>query len=255
MHFGAALERKGLNRRPKKAKKAVIVCIAGVATAMLLKEKIQEYFGQKIIIERTCPQQEVTQELIDSVDLVLTTVELEHFHSSKIKKINLFLEEADMKKIRNAIEENPEGEEVDYRAIFPKELFFPEEDFRNKMEAMEYVTGIMEQKGYITESVKQSIFKREEMATTELGSLVAIPHALLNNTQEAVVSVLILKKPILWENERVQVVLLLNIPKDKYAIWEVVFKRLYQYLIGEQGVTRLIRNRNKERKEMTVFHF
>ena len=90
------------------------------------------------------------------------------------------------------------------------------------MEAMEYVTGIMEQKGYITESVKQSIFKREEMATTELGSLVAIPHALLNNTQEAVVSVLILKKPILWENERVQVVLLLNIPKDKYAIWEVV---------------------------------
>lgn len=246
MHFGAALERKGLNRRPKKAKKAVIVCIAGVATAMLLKEKIQEYFGQKIIIERTCPQQEVTQELIDSVDLVLTTVELEHFHSSKIKKINLFLEEADMKKIRNAIEENPEGEEVDYRAIFPKELFFPEEDFRNKMEAMEYVTGIMEQKGYITESVKQSIFKREEMATTELGSLVAIPHALLNNTQEAVVSVLILKKPILWENERVQVVLLLNIPKDKYAIWEVVFKRLYQYLIGEQGVTRLIRNRNYE---------
>ena len=35
-------------------------------------------------------------------------------------------------------------------------------------------------------------------------------------------------------------------PKDKYAIWEVVFKRLYQYLIGEQGVTRLIRNRNYE---------
>lgn len=246
MHFGAALERKGLNRKPKKPKKAVIVCIAGVATAMLLKEKIQKHFGQKIKIERTCPQQEVTQELIDSVDLVLTTVELTGFSSPKIKKINLFLEEEDMRAIQNAIEEKPNGENVDYRAIFPKDLFFPEGSFRDKTEAMEYMTEIMKKKDYITESVKQSIFKREEMATTELGSLVAIPHALLNNTQEAVVSVMILNKPILWENEKVQVVLLLNIPKDKYAIWEVVFKRLYQYLIGEQGVTRLIRNRNYE---------
>ena len=246
MHFGAALERKGLNRKPKKPKKAVIVCIAGVATAMLLKEKIQKHFGQKIKIERTCPQQEVTQELIDSVDLVLTTVELTGFSTTKIKKINLFLEEEDMRAIQNAIEEKPNGEIVDYRAIFPKDLFFPEGSFRDKTEAMEYMTEIMKKKDYITESVKQSIFKREEMATTELGSLVAIPHALLNNTQEAVVSVMILNKPILWENEKVQVVLLLNIPKDKYAIWEVVFKRLYQYLIGEQGVTRLIRNRNYE---------
>ena len=84
------------------------------------------------------------------------------------------------------------------------------------------------------------------MATTELGSLVAIPHALTNDMGEAVVSVMILKKPIPWENEKVQVVLLLNIPKSKYGMWESVFKRLYQYLIGSQGVTKLIKNRNYE---------
>ena len=74
--------------------------------------------------------------------------------------------------------------------------------------------------------------------------MVAIPHAMSNDSEEAVVSVMILKKPILWENEKVQVVLLLNVPKSQYNMWEVVFKRLYQYLIGDQGVTKLIKDKD-----------
>lgn len=46
------------------------------------------------------------------------------------------------------------------------------------------------------------------------------------------------------ENEKVQVVLLLNVPKSQYNMWEVVFKRLYQYLIGDQGVTKLIKDKD-----------
>ena len=41
-----------------------------------------------------------------------------------------------------------------------------------------------------------------------------------------------------------QVVLLLNVPKSQYNMWEVVFKRLYQYLIGDQGVTKLIKDKD-----------
>ena len=74
--------------------------------------------------------------------------------------------------------------------------------------------------------------------------MVAIPHAMPNDSEEAVVSVMILKKPILWENEKVQVILLLNVPKSQYNMWEVVFKRLYQYLIGDQGVTKLIKDKD-----------
>lgn len=84
------------------------------------------------------------------------------------------------------------------------------------------------------------------MATTELGNLVAIPHAMSNDSGGAVVSVMVLKKPIVWENEKVQVILLLNIPKSQYSIWEIVFKRLYRYLIEDQGVSRLIKEQGYE---------
>lgn len=242
MHFGAALERKGLNEK-KPRKKAIIVCYAGVATAMLIKEKIEQNFGHKIEVIKTCSQQEVSQELIDQVDLVLTTAELSEFKSDKIKKINLFLDETDIQFIGNILKEDQKGE-IDYRKIFRKELFFYDVEFKNKEEILEHMTREMQIRGLISKEGSKSVFKREEMSTTELGNMVAIPHAMSNDSEEAVVSVMILKKPILWENEKVQVVLLLNVPKSQYNMWEVVFKRLYQYLIGDQGVTKLIKDKD-----------
>lgn len=243
MHFGASLERKGLNEK-KPRKKAIIVCYAGVATAMLIKEKIEQNFGHKIEVIKTCSQQEVTKELIDQVDLVLTTAELFDFQSDKIKKINLFLDETDIQVIRNILKEEDQKDSIDYRRIFRKELFFYDVEFKNKEEILEYMTKEMQMRSLISEEASQSVFKREEMATTELGNMVAIPHAMPNDSGEAVVSVMILKKPILWENEKVQVILLLNVPKSQYNMWEVVFKRLYQYLIGNQGVTKLIKDKD-----------
>ncbi len=243
MHFGASLERKGLNEK-KPRKKAIIVCYAGVATAMLIKEKIEQNFGHKIEVIKTCSQQEVTKELIDQVDLVLTTAELFDFQSDKIKKINLFLDETDIQVIRNILKEEDQKDSIDYRRIFRKELFFYDVEFKNKEEILEYMTKEMQMRSLISEEAGQSVFKREEMATTELGNMVAIPHAMPNDSGEAVVSVMILKKPILWENEKVQVILLLNVPKSQYNMWEVVFKRLYQYLIGNQGVTKLIKDKD-----------
>lgn len=246
MHFGASLERKGLNKN-RKRKKVAIVCIAGVATAMLLKEKIQNNLNNKVEVVKTCSMNDVSQELIDSVDLLLTTVELENFSSPKIKKIKLFLEEKDIDQLEKMIDDTEKGSnEIDYKEIFKPELFFCNVDFKDKNSVLEFMTDKMLENGYISEAVKESIFKREEMATTELGGLVAIPHALAHNMTEAAVSIMILKKPILWDEEKVQVVLLFSIPKSKYDIWEVVFKKLYNYLIAQQGVMKLIKNRNYE---------
>lgn len=243
IHLGAALERKGLNVKPKR-KKVLIVCFAGAATGMILKEKIQRNFNKELEVVKTCSRQELTEEMVQQADIVLTTVDIPEISSSKIQKIKLFLEESDIEEIRGIIEKSSRKDDIDYEGIFKKDLFFVNMDARNKEEVLTKITNVMLEKGYISESVRQSIFKREEMATTELGSLVAIPHALLNDMEEAVVSVTILRKPILWEKEKVQVVLLLDIPKNAYGTWEKVFKKLYNYLIGIQGVTKLIKNKN-----------
>ena len=64
---------------------------------------------------------------------------------------------------------------IDYSSIFREDLFFTDMEFKDKQEILEFMTDAMVEKGYINQEIKQSIFKREEMSTTELGSLVAIP--------------------------------------------------------------------------------
>lgn len=112
---------------------------------------------------------------------------------------------------------------------------------RTKTDVLETITNRMIELHYMNEATKQSVFRREEMATTELGSMVAMPHALENEMDEANVAVAVLDKPIVWDQEKVQVVLLLNIPKSAYAMWEDVFKSLYTYLIQEFGVHKLMK--------------
>lgn len=240
MHFGAALERKGLSEYNAERKNIIIVCAAGAATATLLKECIRKRFGNKLKIIKVCALYEITQKLIDEVDFVLTTVPIKKFSSDKIKKINVFLTNQDIISIHSLISGDKFNPSY-YSAIFKEDLFFDGLNVKTKYDVLDILTNEMIEKGYITDDVKKSVYQREEIATTELGSLVAIPHALLNEMEEASVAVAILEKPIVWKKEKVQVVFLLSIPKNKYRLWESVFKNLYYYLIENVGVGKLIK--------------
>lgn len=237
IHFGAALERKGLNEK-KQTFDAVIVCATGMATAMLLKERVKQCFQNRIRIVKTCPLYELDQELIDTVDIVLTSVPCEEFHSDKILQIQLLLDDSDVTRIETFMTHHHETS-GHFKEIFREDLYFTDLKLKTRDEVLDYITDQMMEKGYMNEHTKQSVFKRETMATTELGSMVAMPHSLGNDMKEASVSVSVLEKPILWDQEKVQVVLLLNIPKSKYGMWEDVFKNLYNYLIRDFGVRKL----------------
>ena len=52
---------------------------------------------------------------------------------------------------------------------------------------------------------------------------------------------MVLKKPVIWENEKVQVVLMLNIPQSKYDVWKLYLKPI-SVLIGNSGVAKLVRH-------------
>lgn len=237
IHFGAALERKGLNEK-KQTFDAVIVCATGMATAMLLKERVKQCFQNRIRIVKTCPLYELDQELLDAVDIVLTSVPCEEFHSDKILQIQLLLDDSDVTRIETFMTHHHETS-GHFKEIFREDLYFTDLKLKTRDEVLDYITDQMMEKGYMNEHTKQSVFKRETMATTELGSMVAMPHSLGNDMKEASVSVSVLEKPILWDQEKVQVVLLLNIPKSKYGMWEDVFKNLYNYLIRDFGVRKL----------------
>lgn len=241
IHLGAALERKGLMEK-KTIKNILIVCASGMATAMLLAEKVKKEFGDQIQIVDMLPLYEINEENVEDVDLILTTVPIENIHSDKIIQVNIAMEKPEITRIRDGLKK--QDEESLFEKIFKEELFFTNQKLDNKESVLEFMTNQMIELGYMDKKAKDSVFKREEMASTELGTLVAIPHVLFTNSQEPVVSVCTLSNSIYWDEEKVQVILLLNIPKSSYQLWEVVFKTVYRCLITDFGVHRLLKNEN-----------
>jgi lichenan operon transcriptional antiterminator len=240
IHFGAAMERRKCN--VPTAKTAIIVCGTGLSTAMLVKSKLQRKFGKQLSVVKVSPLYEITEELVDSVDFVFTTVPIQAISSAKIIFVESILTEQDLGKIESVITDETQKLDMQHEKFFRKDLFFPRLKGNSKIDVLEKLTDVMVTKGYMNQAGKKSVFDRENMSSTELGNLVAIPHALENHSDEAVISVAILDKAILWDKEKVQVVFLLSIPKSKSKIWEPVFEKVDRYFISDFGVNTLIKN-------------
>ena len=253
MHFGVALERKGLRgnaascqAQPRGMKRVALVCAAGRAISLLLRERLSDRFAGQIEIVKTCSASEVDGKLLDQVDAVLTTVELPMISSAKVKRIELFPSEEELQALTDfVLGEVPE--QISYTSIFKKELFFPHMKLRKRDEILDFMTRSMIERGYMNEQLRESVFKREELSTTEVGGLLAIPHSMLSDIESFAVSILILDRPVIWKRQRVQVVLLLNIPQKNFGVWEQVFKSLYDNLIVNAGVSKLIRHQDYEK--------
>ncbi len=178
--------------------------------------------------------------MLDNSDVVITTVPITKFQSNKIIEVPLNLGFKHLQEIED-IMLGEEKIEMDYKEILKEDLFFKQLKANTKDEVLEILTNRMIGLGYMDEKVKKSVYSREKMATTELGNLVALPHVLELNGNNASVSLAVLDKPIIWDKEKVQIVLLLNISKEFINEWEQIFKNLYNYLIVKSGVNKLIK--------------
>ncbi|WP_281241111.1 PTS sugar transporter subunit IIA [Marinococcus luteus] len=66
----------------------------------------------------------------------------------------------------------------------------------------------------IDDGFLDSVFERENVASTAFGSLVAIPHPVMPKTEETFLSFCTLDKPVRWGERHVQLVCLLNVKKQ-----------------------------------------
>ena len=82
IHFGASLERNKLNE--EMGKTAIIVCATGLSTALLLKSKLQRRFGGILKITRVMSFYELTEQIINSVDFIFSTVPIPKLDNKKI---------------------------------------------------------------------------------------------------------------------------------------------------------------------------
>ena len=245
LHVGGALERASKSS-DKKILKTIIVCTSGIGTSMLIKSKLENIFKENLEILKIIPSYLVDYINAIDVDFVISTVPLD---IDKIPVINVspMLSDKEIKMIERYIETGKVYMDLQIDNLLQSNLFFTDIDLNNKEDIINYMSDKLIEYNYIDEKMKKSYLEREEIATTEIGNMVAIPHGASGTIYENKIAVGILKNPIHWEIDKVRLVIMLAIDKDKILDYEELFLNIYKRVDSISKVISICENKSFEK--------
>ncbi|MEC1901377.1 transcriptional regulator LicR [Bacillus atrophaeus] len=236
LHFGAAIERRKTESPPKRC---IIVCASGAGSAQLLREKLRSHFGKRLDILGTAEYYSLDQISYESVDFVVSTIPIKRELPVPVLKVNTILGGNDFAKIESKLD----GEKEPDSRYIKKELVFLHQNFQSKEDVIRFLGQKAVEHGFAEDGIIDSIFEREAISPTCFGNLVAIPHPLIPQTESTFWVVCTLKKPIDWENKRVQFVCLLCVEKENKADLQSMYKLLGSILDDPAAVSQLLKSR------------
>ena len=236
LHIGGALERID-KRDEKKVYKTIIVCTSGVGTSMLIKSKLENIFKGKLEIIKVIPSYLIDYINVLDIDFVISTVEV-NLENVNVIKVSPMLTDKEIKLIEKYIET---------QNLFSSELFFKDIKAETRSQVIDIMSKKLVEKGYIDDTMRQSYFERETIATTEIGNMVAIPHGAKGEVYENKVAIGILKEPISWEVGKVRLVIMLALDKEKILDYEEVFSKIYKRVDSIAKVISICENKSYEK--------
>ena len=245
LHIGGALERID-KRDEKKVYRTIIVCTSGVGTSMLIKSKLENIFKGKLEIIKVIPSYLIDYINALDIDFVISTVEV-NLENINVIKVSPMLTDKEIKLIEKYIETENVYIDLDIQNLFSSELFFKDIKAETRSQVIDIMSKKLVEKGYIDDTMRQSYFERETIATTEIGNMVAIPHGAKGEVYENKVAIGILKEPISWEVGKVRLVIMLALDKEKILDYEEVFSKIYKRVDSIAKVISICENKSYEK--------
>lgn len=245
LHIGGALERID-KRDEKKVYRTIIVCTSGVGTSMLIKSKLENIFKGKLEIIKVIPSYLIDYINVLDIDFVISTVEV-NLENVNVIKVSPMLTDKEIKLIEKYIETENVYIDLDIQNLFSRELFFKDIKAETRSQVIDIMSKKLVEKGYIDDTMRQSYFERETIATTEIGNMVAIPHGAKGEVYENKVAIGILKEPISWEVGKVRLIIMLALDKEKILDYEEVFSKIYKRVDSIAKVISICENKSYEK--------
>lgn len=245
LHIGGALERID-KRDEKKVYRTIIVCTSGVGTSMLIKSKLENIFKGKLEIIKVIPSYLIDYVNVLDIDFVISTVEV-NLENVNVIKVSPMLTDKEIKLIEKYIETENVYIDLDIQNLFSSELFFKDIKAETRSQVIDIMSKKLVEKGYIDDTMRQSYFERETIATTEIGNMVAIPHGAKGEVYENKVAIGILKEPISWEVGKVRLIIMLALDKEKILDYEEVFSKIYKRVDSIAKVISICENKSYEK--------
>ena len=230
--------------KERKNRDVVVVCQSGEILKNLIQTKLNRYFPEFNIIG-FYPLYRLNKALELKPDMIISTVMINN-EDIPVIVINPLFKDYDIIKINTVIRQIEHRESISYDFInlFREDLFLKDVDVVDKHDAIKKLFDILKKGGYAEDTFFQAIVERENIAPTAIGNMVAVPHAIGNNFGDNVVAIAILRNPVDWNGEKVQLVFEINIQNATDGNVKQIFKSFFDIISSNRKVDRLIKSKN-----------
>ena len=203
---------------PQKKKRMLIISSLRRSETILLQNNILRNFPS-IKEVKIIPKNSLSTTNVNNYNVICTTENDIFINNNKIQKISYFLNDTDIKKIELLLDgfNGPK----DILDCFSEDLFYYG-DAPSKNTVIKWLYEMAYKQGLADEKLYHSIMNHENVTSTYFGNYLAIPHPEIFLSETSFISVAILPKPILWDDEYVDIVFLVSIQKNNpnaFKLW------------------------------------
>lgn len=241
LSFELALE-ESKKEIPKK--KILLVCNLGRVSANLLKLNYLEAFEDYIDEIETASLNQLSVMNLSRFDFILTTVPitLNEYIPIPIIEINYFISQQDESRIKQILKDSAN---LDVQKYFDPDCFVANLKVKSKEEALKKMSKCLMGKYEFKEDLYESIMRREQMASTDFCYRTAMPHTDKLISDKSHVCIAVLDKPIVWDENEVQLIFLVSVGKDRKEKQEF-YGLISKFVLNEKMIDQLINTASYE---------
>lgn len=238
--YELALEKKS---KPIKKKNVVIVCATGTSMSKFFVQKYREIFGEYLDEVYECSAKDIMGFDFEGkcIDYCFTTLDCDFFLPIPCYKISLFPSEKEIKDFKKIFAKDNQDELLKF---YREDFFIPNLSADNKEEAIKKMIDHISARTALPENFCELVLQREKYGLTSFGNLAATPHPCRTCTEENIVGVAILEKPIDWGSNDVQVIILLSLSMNESLDSKLFIEATTNFISDDDAIERLIQNRS-----------
>lgn len=240
LHIGNMIE---VQKNKKNTISCVIVSPDYYEMNTKLTDVLLSVFKEELILNTIVTSEDDLHEI--ETDLIISTVPLNEFYSIPYIKISPIFSDNDKNNVMTMVDSvKREKKHMKFKAnlqLISKPAFFiHNSNISNRDEAIHYMCDVLRQNNYVKDEFEKEVFERENMASTAYGNI-AFPHSMKMNANKTIMYVLLSKKGIEWENQKVNIVLLITSNYEERQLFLEVFDILSAIIQSEENKIKLMR--------------
>lgn len=236
--FALAIERQK-SERPRKS--ILVVCASGQGSARLLEWRYRQEFGTWLDRIETCDVAHVASRDLTGIDYVFTTVPLERKLPVPVREVKYFLDDEDVNSVRRILS-GEAAAAAPLAAYFDERLFLGALDAEDKDGALDALCARVAEVHDVPGDFRALVQRREELAQTCFGNLVAMPHPVTPVTTSTFVAVAVLNHSVSWNGQEVRAVFLVSVSSLRDQKLDAFYRGMARLLTSREAIQKLVSN-------------